>query len=327
MSWQDDLGELDRALADGRIPADDHRRRRNEILAASADAGSTAAAPVQPGDPADEPTTRRIPFAPPFRWTGTGPDTTQPGGSADATQVVDTGSPHPARSDRQPAAWPWPDEPDTITPPNPAWLVRGPDVFPTEPPSRARIAAIASVALVVVGLVVGGFVVFGHSAGGRGVTRQPDELAIAALPGAPADHSGIATFEDAAREHFLTPQEIGWYRDAGAGPARLATSTTPAGVRVLVLTVRTSSPSEAAAARDELAEQQVRFGMTGSAAPPGVRVAELARSATVPAVIRAHYVHDDTVVRVQVDGDDMTAVRAVFQDVLRAQSLALAPRG
>ena len=51
------------------------------------------------------------------------------------------------------------------------------------------------------------------------------------------------------------------------------------------------------------------------------------RPATVPATIRAHYVHGATVVRVQVNGSDLATVRAVFQDVIRAQLTVQAPNG
>src|ERR1700743_470604 len=79
MSWQDDLGELDPALADGTISADVYRRRRDEILAAAASSPSRAT-------PDDQPTSRaQGPFAPPFRWTSTSPDTTQVGPGADDT--------------------------------------------------------------------------------------------------------------------------------------------------------------------------------------------------------------------------------------------------
>jgi hypothetical protein len=352
MSWQDDLGGLDQALADGTISADVYRRRRDEILAAA------ASSPNRP-TPDDQPTSRtQGPFAPPFRWTSTSPDTTQvvPGGadatqvvpqnSADATQVVNTGPDERTESLRptghrpgppqwSPAPSPWGDEPESLTPPSPTWLVQGPEVFGTSRASRGRIAGIAVAVLVVVGLIVGGFVLFGHEdrvEGGRATTRPaprpPDLLAIAALPGTPENHGDVTTFEDAASENFLTAGEVAFYRTAGAGPARLATSTTSAGVHVLVFTAVASSPAAAATARDDLAEQQLIYGMDQSPAPPaGVRVAEVDRTATVPATMRAHYVHDATVVRVQVNGGDLATVRAVFQDVIRAQLTVLAPNG
>ncbi|HEX3649473.1 MAG TPA: hypothetical protein VHV49_13685 [Pseudonocardiaceae bacterium] len=327
MSWQDDLGELDQALADGRISADAYRGRRDEILAAYSSGERSAPAAADPGD---EPTTRaKGPFAPPFRWTSTSPDTTQvvPSGS-DATQVVPRNS----------VPWPWPDEPDTLSPPDPTWLVQGPEVFQTGRPGRGRIAAIVAAVVVVVGLIVAGFVVFGQGGQverGRATTRPspvrprpPDELAIAPLPGSAEDRGDVTTFEGAAGEDFLTPGEIGFYRGAGAGRSRLATSTTANGVHVLVFTTVAASPTAAGTARDDLAEQQLIYGMRQATAPPdGVRVAEVDRTATVPATIRAHYVHDATVVRIQVNGNDLTSVRAVFQDVIRAQVKALAPNG
>lgn len=230
MSWQDDLGELDRALADGTISADVYRRRRDEILAAAASAADQAAP-----DPGDQPTTRTAgPFAPPFRWTSTNPDTTQvvtnpdatqvvPRNSADATQVVNTGPDERTESMRptgqrpspprwHPAPSPWHDEPESLTPPSPTWLAQGPEVFGTSRTSRGRIVGIVVAVLVVVGLIVGGFVLFGHQdrvEGGRATTRPvrhpANPLAVGALPGTPEDHSDVTTFGDAAAEDFLTP--------------------------------------------------------------------------------------------------------------------------
>ncbi|MFJ6670426.1 hypothetical protein ACIQMJ_04880 [Actinosynnema sp. NPDC091369] len=80
MSWQDDLRQLDTALAEGRISADDYRRRRDELLASATQ--SAQPQPQQPG-----------PFGQPFRW-----EAQQPGGGPppDATQVVGTGPAAPA---------------------------------------------------------------------------------------------------------------------------------------------------------------------------------------------------------------------------------------
>ncbi|CCH27403.1 hypothetical protein ABZ816_32950 [Actinosynnema sp. NPDC047251] len=79
MAWQEDLAELDRTLAEGRISADEYRRRRDELLASA-----SGAAPQQP------PQTNG-PFGAPFRWEASQPP--QGGPNPDATQVVTPGQP------------------------------------------------------------------------------------------------------------------------------------------------------------------------------------------------------------------------------------------
>ncbi|HEY1573385.1 MAG TPA: hypothetical protein VGG05_18725 [Pseudonocardiaceae bacterium] len=102
MSWQDELHQLDTALAAGRISADEYRQKRDQLLAMAAgeqaggppapDAGQsgpipTPAQPAQqgpppvPGGPQEQ---QRAPFPEAFRWTPTG---TPPGGT-DLTQAM-----------------------------------------------------------------------------------------------------------------------------------------------------------------------------------------------------------------------------------------------
>jgi hypothetical protein len=93
MSWQEDLQELDNALASGRISADEYRRQRDEVLASA----STAAAP-----PEQAPQQAASPFPPPFKWGTAPPEATQvvqggglPRQDADRTQVVRPGAEPP----------------------------------------------------------------------------------------------------------------------------------------------------------------------------------------------------------------------------------------
>lgn len=51
MSWQEDLRQLDTALAGGQISADDYRRRRDELLAAASGQGTGDSAAGQPSTP------------------------------------------------------------------------------------------------------------------------------------------------------------------------------------------------------------------------------------------------------------------------------------
>jgi hypothetical protein len=80
MAWQDELRVLDKALAEGRISADDYRRRRDEVLS-----GSNSAAPAPP---LDQGAANRQ-----YQWTPMPPQAGPPSGpqpvvNPDATQVV-----------------------------------------------------------------------------------------------------------------------------------------------------------------------------------------------------------------------------------------------
>jgi len=108
MSWQDELRQLDQALADGRISADAYREGRDKVLAAYATGTAPASGPptgTPPGGTPAQPDVQQQqqpqqqqqnpgPFAPPFRWTSASPgEATQvvgnrPPGNSEATQVV-----------------------------------------------------------------------------------------------------------------------------------------------------------------------------------------------------------------------------------------------
>ncbi|WP_433267022.1 hypothetical protein ACQPZF_00340 [Actinosynnema sp. CS-041913] len=109
MAWQEDLAELDRTLAEGRISADEYRRRRDELLASASGAGPQQQQPAQPGNG---------PFGAPFRWEASQPN-------PDATQVVNTG---------QPPAHPNPDATQVVTGQRPADADRTQYVRPVAPP-------------------------------------------------------------------------------------------------------------------------------------------------------------------------------------------------
>jgi len=93
MSWQEDLQQLDRALAAGQISADDYRLRRDEVLANAAQALPGGAQQSQQQTPPQQPAG---PFPPPFRW-GAQSEATQvvPSGDGERTQVVRPGATPP----------------------------------------------------------------------------------------------------------------------------------------------------------------------------------------------------------------------------------------
>ncbi|MFI9810807.1 hypothetical protein [Saccharothrix variisporea] len=201
MSWQDDLRQLDTALAEGRISPDDYRRRRDELLA-----GASSAPPAQPGAPAPA-----SPFGQPFRWeaqppAATNPDATQvvgnPAGPAnpDATRVVSdpnkdsertqyvrpvtppqgqpVGQPAggwPPSGPPQPAATPWGGN-DMYTPVDqpPGWIAQGPEVFDDSPSSGKgkRIGIIVGVVVLLAAIGTGVYLFTGNGGSGGGGNNQ-----------------------------------------------------------------------------------------------------------------------------------------------------------
>jgi hypothetical protein len=393
MSWQDDLRQLDQALAQGQVPADEYRKRRDQLLAAAAGGAdaptpplSGPAAPEPPGQPQQPPAQQPPPppppqqqqpssggpFAPPFRWEPN-PDATQVVSTSnpDATQVVSR--PHNPEAERtqvvrpvsapgqqqqqqfgiqspwqtqqpEPAPPPWGMTDDgPVAAPNPTWLAQGPEVFDSGGGGkRGKVALIVVAVLVVVGLGVGAFLVFGNKndptpplASSQtpqpptSTTKPKDSLSVAELSGKVDDVSGITTFADAEQKGFLTPDEYKIYRASDPGKTRMALATLPDGPQVYIFTTEFTSPAKAATVADALVQQQITYGMkTRDGQPQGVRATEIDKATPDGVVaIRAHYLHNSTVVRIQVAAADLTIAGKAYDSTLKAQLDMLAATG
>lgn len=215
------------------------------------------------------------------------------------------------------------------------WVKQGPE----ESSSSRKLLVILGVIVLVIALGVGSYFVFFNKTDTAGqqppppdttsqqtpppptTTQRPkDDLEVAELPGSAEDHSNITTFDQAASANFLTEAEVKFYRSADADKSRLASSVTAEGVHALIFTTKASSASTAKKATDKLADQQLIYGMKKYTSPPvGVQVAQANRTKKVPAIIRAHYVHGSTIVRIQVNGNDLKQVTAVFKTVIAAE--------
>jgi hypothetical protein len=106
VTWQEELSQLDGALASGQISADDYRRERERILAVATGGGSGAHPQTGPQPVAPQPGPQAGPgpqpgqggpvnrgqdaFPPPFKWTTERPNQTpaQQGGTEERTQAV-----------------------------------------------------------------------------------------------------------------------------------------------------------------------------------------------------------------------------------------------
>ncbi|MFC0115799.1 hypothetical protein [Kibdelosporangium aridum] len=291
----------------------------------------------------------------------------QPGGNPDVTQVVSAQSGGEAERTQvvrpvQPPGMP-PQAPWQSTPPNPSqgspwgvedqpmpslqptWLAQGPEVFAEDTKKKGgKTAKILVAVVLVIGLAVGGYFIFftGSSNNEPGATAPPptptqpptttpkprDNLSITDLPGKAGDYGQVKTFADAQQVKFLTADEIRILTDAGAGKARLAVSDTPEGLNPTIFTTETTSAETAATARDKLGEQQLIYGMTAlENQPTGVLAAKIDKTDKTPAVIRAHYAHKGTLVRIQVTGNDLVTVTELYNDLLAEQLKILAANG
>ncbi|GAA3460452.1 hypothetical protein ACFFSW_19915 [Saccharothrix longispora] len=375
MSWQEDLAELDRTLAEGRISADEYRRRRDELLASATSSGTP------PGGTPAQQQPDSGPFAPPVRWDAVPPNPRQPnpqqpnpdatqvvnnqanpdktqvvsgqqrGQDAERTQYVTPIAPPPNRMPQQN----WQSGPPVSTPPwgsdsfggdQPSWIAQGPEVFDEKPGGGKRVIAIVG-AVLVLALIGGGVWWFttqsgstddNGQTGGTSSTSSPaptttttkpkDDLSITELPGKVENHEAVTTFANSPQANFLTPEEIAFYTTAGAGKARLAASRNDDGVHVLVFTVQAETPAQADTARDALAEQQLTYGMEEYAdSPTGVRSGQVEKGSATPATIRGHYSAKSTIVRIQVNGDDLKKVAEVYDEITAQQLEVLAANG
>jgi hypothetical protein len=203
MSWQDELAQLDSALASGQISADEYRTRRDRVIA-QASGQSTPEAPPQPQQQGGDPTQVFRPVNPQTQApafgdrtqivSGQGGDRTQVVGQGDAdkTQIV-SNNPVPQFPPR-PAPPPWethqPQQPNMSPPPwaneelppefgQQSWPRQGPEVFEEKSGGgTGRMVGIIIAIVLVLGLAGGAVWFFGfrdkggNQAGNGGGTSQ-----------------------------------------------------------------------------------------------------------------------------------------------------------
>ncbi|MGB3443442.1 MAG: SHOCT domain-containing protein [Actinophytocola sp.] len=201
MSWQDELAQLDSALASGQISADEYRTRRDRVIAQA----SGQSAPDQPQQQAAEPTAVFRPVQPPQqqgfesgdhtqivsgRTTG---EHTQVVGAADAdsTQIVPNTQAQQQRPHFPPPQPPPPWEsqqphPQAMTPPpwanedlppefgQQSWPRQGPEVFEEKSRGGAgKVAGIIVAVVVVLALAGGAIWFFGFKDSGGNQANNP----------------------------------------------------------------------------------------------------------------------------------------------------------
>ncbi|SFW52048.1 hypothetical protein SAMN04489730_1118 [Amycolatopsis australiensis] len=215
-----------------------------------------------------------------------------------------------------------------------SWVGQGPEPsFETTPAKGSKkIIAIIVAVVVLAGLGVGGYFLFSggnqptppvaqSSTAPPPPTQKPkDDLEIAKLPGDIKETTDFAKFDDFEARKVLTDEENAAVASADPTTARMSVSNLPSGVTVVVVTVKTSGASAAANTVEKLGELQAKYklGKYTGTTPPGVDIMQLVKE-DGSALIRAHYVHKQTVVRVQVNGADMSGVSRAFDEILAKQ--------
>lgn len=183
---------------------------------------------------------------------------------------------------------------------------------------RTRDSALSTLAVigVLAGLAFGAWALWGGQplpASARNVPPTGEAGRLAADPLALADfdpgtesYDYVRAFPDVLALEFLNDAEATVYQEEGAGAARMTVSSKRPEGRVLVVVVRMADRGAAVRAADRLDELQFGFGFERT--PPEDGVARVSRVALVPDLdpdvrptVRAHYVHQDLVVRVELN--------------------------
>jgi hypothetical protein len=222
------------------------------------------------------------------------------------------------------------------------WVAQGPEPSFEAAPAKGgkKVLVIVLAVVVLAGLGVGGYFLFSgnsnetppvaqSSSAAPSPTQKPkDDLEIAKLPGTVLSTNNFANFADLKAAKVLTDGEFEALADAKPTRARQSVSKLPSGATAVVLTVRASDASAASNAVDGLTEQQIKFKLTKYAGttPAGVEALQVTNE-DGKVVVRAHYVHNQTIVRVHVDGPDMATVSKVFDEILAKQLTELPANG
>ncbi|MFE2752472.1 hypothetical protein ACFXGA_10785 [Actinosynnema sp. NPDC059335] len=158
-----------------------------------------------------------------------------------------------------------------------------------------------------------------------------DPLALADFDSGTESYDSVRAFSDLVELNFLNDLEVEVYAEGGAGAARLTLSSRRPEGRVLVAVVRMADREAALRAADRLDGLQQEFGLERIAPEHGItRVTRVVANPDAdPAprpTVRAFYVHQDLLVRVELNArsHDLTSA---FGPLLALQLEALPADG
>ncbi|NUT99839.1 MAG: hypothetical protein HOY78_48300 [Saccharothrix sp.] len=163
------------------------------------------------------------------------------------------------------------------------------------------------------------------------LAADPMVLALGDFGAGTEHYDHVRSFDDVVDLKFMNPAEIDVYRAEGAGAARITVTSRHPDGRVLVTVIRMADRAAALRTADAVDELQLGFGFVRVPEVGGVTrllsTVENPQADPPPRpTARAHYVHDDMVVRVQLDGVSFDALTH-FEAILSAQLEALSADG
>ncbi|TNC27353.1 flagellar basal body-associated FliL family protein [Amycolatopsis alkalitolerans] len=310
--------------------------------------------PQQPADPGRTeyvapPQQPQVPYSPPGGFPQAGP-ASPAGGFPQATPSSPPGgfpqAPWHAPETDQSPPWGGGDLPPLSPGGGEAgWVQQGPESFDNKPKkgNGAKIGAIIAAVVVLAGIAVGAYFLWGKSSstsadGGQAQTSQapppsptapPDPLAVAPdLPGTAQNFDQIKNFSQIPNLHYLTSAEASVYTSAGAGDTKFVARQLADGSRLLMIITQVSDPQSAGRAASDLLQIQIRNGAARySNVPDNVYASAIDSKNGNPAQVRAHYAHDNVVVRIEVNNQDAQAAQADFTSILNSQLKALPANG
>ncbi|TVT23178.1 hypothetical protein FNH06_10820 [Amycolatopsis acidiphila] len=282
------------------------------------------------------PQQQQVPYSPPGGFPQAGP-VSPPGG------FPQTPPPWNAPDSDQSPPWGGGDLPPLTPSGDPGWIQQGPESFDNKPKkgNGAKIGAIVAAVVVLAGIAFGAYMLWGRSStsasgGGQTTTTQaapssqtpPDPMAVAQLPGTVENFDRIKSFSQIPALNYLTSNELSAYQTAGAGDTKFVARRLPDGSRVLMLLTTVSDPQAAQKAAGDLLAIQIRNGGTRVVdVPDGVLASSIDAKGGNPAQVRAHYAHQNVVVRIEVSNPNAQTAQTDFTSILNSQLKVLPANG
>ncbi|MBB5911087.1 hypothetical protein [Actinoalloteichus hymeniacidonis] len=232
------------------------------------------------------------------------------------------------------------------------WIRQGPEAFESDGGGKGpKIAGIIVAVVVVIGLAVGAFFLFGNSSnepeasggttqgdgdnsggGGNDATEEPEPPRDPMLP---ADIGGAQELDKAQITDYagiqgirtLTEGEDEAFTTGGATDARaLVSNFEEDGTQVVMFVVQMPDEEAAAQTRDQLGTLQENYGLEiRDGETPGINEAWNVAEDGDESMVRAHYVSEDLLVRIQVRGVSESTVVERYEAVLEDQVVAQVP--
>jgi hypothetical protein len=294
----------------------------------------------QPGDASRTeyvapPQQQQVPYSPPGGFPQAGP-VSPPGGFPQAPPW------NAAESDQSPP-WGGGDLPPLAPTGDGGWIQQGPEAFDDKPKkgNGAKIGAIVAAVVVLAGIAFGAYLLWGKSStsadGGQNPTTTQaaptsqapvDPLAVGDLPGTVENFDRIKDFTQIPALNYLTTAELSAYQTAQAGDTKFVARKLADGSRVLMLLTKVSDAQAADKAVSDLLSIQIRNGATRvTDVPDGVLASSIDSKNGNPAQVRAHYAHDNVVVRIEVSNAGAQVAQADFTSILNSQMKVLPANG